>query len=89
MEKIFINNRQDKKIAVLLDKPAMPRGLAFITHGLGGIKSAPHLQTLAQVLLANNYIAVRFDATHTYGESEGGLYRGDSHQLLPRFRGCY
>jgi len=71
MEKIFIKNRHDKKIAALVDKPEISRGLAFITHGLGGIKSAPHLQALVPVLLANHYVVVRFDATHTYGESEG------------------
>lgn len=70
-QKFFIKNRHDKKIAVVIEKPEKPRGLAFVMHGLGGIKSAPHIEIFARVFLDNNYIVVRFDATHTYGESEG------------------
>lgn len=71
MEKLFIKNRHDQKIVVVVEKPEQPAGLAFVMHGLGGIKSAPHIETFARVLLDNNYIVIRFDATHTYGESEG------------------
>ena len=71
MQKVFIKNRHDKKIAVIIEEPEKPIGLAFVMHGLGGIKEAPHIQTFAQVFLNNNYATIRFDVTHTYGESEG------------------
>ncbi len=71
MEKIFIKNRHDKRIAVVIEKPEKPIGLAFVMHGLGGIKSAPHIATFAKVFYDNGYTTIRFDATHTYGESEG------------------
>lgn len=71
MEKFFINNRHDKKIAVIIEKPEKPIGLAFVTHGLGGIKSAPHIESFAKVFYDNGYTTIRFDVTHTYGESEG------------------
>jgi len=71
MEKLFIKNRHDKKIAVIVEEPAKPIGLAFVMHGFGGIKSAPHIEIFAKALFDNNYTVVRFDVTHTYGESEG------------------
>jgi pimeloyl-ACP methyl ester carboxylesterase len=71
MKKLFIKNRHDKKIAVIIEKPDQPIGLAFVMHGFGGMKSTPHLETFAKVFFNNNYIVIRFDVTHTYGESEG------------------
>lgn len=71
MEKLFIHNRHDKKIAVIIEKPENSIGLAFVMHGFGGIKSAPHIEIFAKALFDNNYTVVRFDVTHTYGESEG------------------
>ncbi len=72
MEKIFIKNRKGQKISVLIEQPAgKPEGLAFVMHGLSGIKERPHLETFAQAFLDNGYISVRFDTTNTFGESEG------------------
>lgn len=71
MEKLFIKNRHDKKIAVIVEKPAEPIGLAFVMHGFSGIKSAPHIETFAKAFFNNGYTVIRFDVTHTYGESEG------------------
>ena len=71
MEKIFIKNRHDQKIAVVVEKPEKPIGLAFVMHGLGGFKEQPHIRTFIQSFLDNNYIVVSFDTTNSFGESEG------------------
>ena len=70
-EKVFIKNRHDKKIAVVVKQNPKPKGLVFIMHGLGGFKEQPEIQNDAQVFAENGFIVVLFDATHTFGESEG------------------
>ncbi|MDO8574309.1 MAG: alpha/beta hydrolase [bacterium] len=70
-EKLFIQNRKGQKIAVLVERPENPKGLAFVMHGLGGFKEQPHIKTFAEAFLENNYTVVRFDTTNTFGESEG------------------
>src|SRR3972149_12202676 len=72
-EKLFIKNRKGQKIAVLIEKPENPKGLAFVMHGLGGFKEQPHIPTFAEVFLENNYTVVRFDTTNSIGESEGKM----------------
>lgn len=71
MEKLFIKNRHDKKIAIIVEKPEKPIGLAFVMHGLGGFKEQPHVQIFIQSFLDNNYTVVSFDTTNTFGESDG------------------
>jgi pimeloyl-ACP methyl ester carboxylesterase len=72
MEKLLIKNRREEKVSVLIEYPdGESKGVAFIMHGLGGIKERPHLETFASAFLNNGYIAVRFDATNTFGESDG------------------
>ncbi len=69
--KLFIKNRHDKKIAVVVEENPTSKGLVFIMHGLGGFKEQTHIQTYAKVFEDNNFTVVLFDATHTHGESEG------------------
>lgn len=69
--KIFIKNRNDKKIAVVVRQNPNQKGLAFVMHGLGGFKEQPHIQTFADAFTKNGFTVVLFDATHTFGESEG------------------
>lgn len=69
--KVFIKNRNDKKIAVVVEENPNPTGLAFIMHGLGGFKEQSHIQTFAEPFRDNGFTIVLFDTTHTYGESEG------------------
>jgi len=69
--KIFIKNRKNQKIAVVIEQPANTRGLAFVAHGLGGFKEQAHIRTMAQAFLDNKYTVVTFDAADTFGESEG------------------
>lgn len=70
-EKIFIKNRHDKKIAVVVKQNSAQKGLVFIMHGLGGFKEQAHIQTFADAFLENNFTVVLFDTTNTFGESEG------------------
>jgi pimeloyl-ACP methyl ester carboxylesterase len=69
--KTFIPNRENKKIAVVVDETPDSKGLVFVMHGLGGFKEQPHIQAFADAFRENNLTVVLFDATHTYGESEG------------------
>jgi predicted alpha/beta-fold hydrolase len=71
MEKLFIKNSQNQKIAVIVEKVEKPKGLVFIMHGLGGFKEQPHIEIFAKVFKDNNYTVVRFDTTNSFGESDG------------------
>ena len=73
MEKLFIKNRNNKNIAVLVDIVDNQKGLVFIMHGLGGFKEQRHIQTFAKAFKNQGFTTVLFDATNTLGkgESEG------------------
>ena len=71
MEKLFITNRDGKRLAIIVDVPKQPRGLAFVAHGLGGRKEEPHTTEFARAFFDENYITIRWDARNTFGESEG------------------
>ncbi|PIR86957.1 MAG: hypothetical protein COU11_03000 [Candidatus Harrisonbacteria bacterium CG10_big_fil_rev_8_21_14_0_10_49_15] len=71
MEKIAIKNRNGKKVAVLLEQAEDQQGLAFVMHGLSGVKEQPHIQAFAEAFLENGFTVVRFDTTNTFGESDG------------------
>lgn len=69
--KEIIKNRQGQKIVVILERSDPQKGLAFVMHGLGGHKEAPHIATFADSFKENGFSVVRFDTTNTHGESEG------------------
>ncbi|QQG50282.1 MAG: alpha/beta fold hydrolase [Candidatus Berkelbacteria bacterium] len=69
--KASIINRHEQKITVLVELAQPQKGLAFVMHGLGGFKEQPHIQVLAEELLRHGYSTVRFDATNSFGESDG------------------
>jgi pimeloyl-ACP methyl ester carboxylesterase len=71
MNKLFIKNRKNKNISVLIEKTDNQKGLAFVMHGLGGFKEQPHIETFAKAFKDNNYTVIRFDTTNTFGESDG------------------
>jgi pimeloyl-ACP methyl ester carboxylesterase len=71
MEKVFIKNRKNKKISVMLERKDSPIGVALVMHGLGAFKEQPQVQAIAQAFLDNNYSVVRFDTTNSLGESDG------------------
>lgn len=71
MNKLFIKNRKDQNISVIVERADNQKGLAFVMHGLGGFKEQPHIDTFAKTFKDNSYTVVRFDTTNTFGESDG------------------
>jgi len=71
MEKLTIKNRKGENMVVILEKAENPKGLAFVMHGLGGIKEAPQIEMFAHCFLEKGYTTVRFDTTNSFGESDG------------------
>lgn len=69
-----ITNRSGLKLVIQVDEPENPTGLVFVAHGLKGSRFEPHIQTVSEVFLAHSYRVVRFDATHSVGESDGDIY---------------
>jgi pimeloyl-ACP methyl ester carboxylesterase len=69
--KTFTNNRDGKKICVVVDGPLTSGKLAFVMHGLGGNKDELHIRAMIEGFLEAGYTVVSFDAAHTFGESEG------------------
>ncbi|HET9850088.1 MAG TPA: alpha/beta hydrolase [Candidatus Saccharimonadales bacterium] len=73
-ERVEIKNRRGLKVAIQIDSPAEPKDLVFIAHGQGGFMFQNHIQAFAEVFLAHNFRVVRFDATHSLGDSEGDIF---------------
>ena len=65
-----IDNRHGEKIAVLVDIAENQKGLAFVMHGLGGLKEGLHIRAFAEAFREKDYSVVSFDVTHTIGENE-------------------
>ena len=70
-EKLFIKNRKEQKIVVILNKQENQKGLVFIMHGLGGFKEQPHVQTFKKAFQEEGFTTILFDTTHALGESDG------------------
>lgn len=68
-----ITNRHGLKIAVLVEIPEQPSGLVFVAHGFTGCKEETHIIATAETALATNLICVRYDATHSFGDSDGDV----------------
>lgn len=71
MKKLFIKNRKDQKISTLVQESPENKGLAFVMHGLGGIKEADQLVAISEALFGRGFTVIRFDTTNTIGESDG------------------
>lgn len=71
MEKLFIKNRKNQNIAVIIEKSENQKGLSFVMHGLSGNKNEPQIETFAKAFRDNNFTVIRFDTTNTFGESDG------------------
>jgi pimeloyl-ACP methyl ester carboxylesterase len=69
--KVFIDNRNNKKLSVIVEENLNPKGLVFISHGLGGFKEQDHIQAFADAFKENEFTVIRFDAANSIGESEG------------------
>lgn len=71
MEKLFIKNRKEENISVLVEKSENQKGFAFVMHGLGGFKEQNLIATFAEAFKERGFNVVRFDTTNTFGESDG------------------
>jgi pimeloyl-ACP methyl ester carboxylesterase len=71
MNKLFIKNRKNQHIAVLLDEGLPQVGLAFVMHGLGGFKEQDQIKTFSEAFSEKDFTVVRFDTANTIGESDG------------------
>jgi pimeloyl-ACP methyl ester carboxylesterase len=69
--KQFIKNRKNQNISVIVEKAENQKGLVFVMHGLGGFKEQAHVETFSKAFRDNNHTVVRFDATNSFGESDG------------------
>lgn len=73
MKKIFIQNRHNQAISIIIDQSSDQSGLAFVVHGLGGFKEQDHIVAIAEAFQSCGFTTIRFDTTNTLGES-GGRY---------------
>lgn len=71
MQKLFIKNRHEQKIAVVVNENNNAKGLVFIMHGLGGFKDQDHIKSMEKVFADLGYSTVIFDTTNSNGESDG------------------
>jgi alpha-beta hydrolase superfamily lysophospholipase len=71
--KIFIQNRNSKKLSVIAEESPNQKGLVFVMHGQGGFKEQPHIQSFADAFKENGFTVIRFDTRDTIGESEGKM----------------
>ena len=71
MKKIFMKNRKNQNISVIIEQTTKQKGLTFVMHGLGGFKEQKHIETIAKAFKDNDYTVIRFDTTNTLGESDG------------------
>jgi len=69
--KTFIQNRKNQKVSVLVEERPDTKGVVFVMHGLGSYKELAHLETYSSAFLESDYTVVRFDATNSFGESDG------------------
>lgn len=72
-KKFRIRNRDGVEIVGVLDLVEGAKGVAFIAHGLSGDKYQPQMKTFADACVESGYMAVRWDAANTIGESGGDL----------------
>ena len=72
VQKFSIKNRYGLEIVgdVIIAEKSI--GLAFVLHGLGGYRTQPGMQMIAQTFFENSYSVVNFDATNSTGDSGGG-----------------
>lgn len=73
MQKVFIKNRKNQKLAVVVEESPKQKGVAFVMHGLGGVKEGAHIRTFVETFLNCGYTVVSFDVANTIGESEGKI----------------
>lgn len=60
-------------MSIVLHEHTAPKGCAIVQHGLGGTKDEKHIIAAAETFFKAGYTTVRFDATNSYGESDGTI----------------
>lgn len=73
MKKLFIPNRHNQKLSVVIEGADSPKGLVFIMHGLSGFKEQVYIRALAKTFLDQHFCVVTFDVANTIGESDGKM----------------
>ena len=73
-ERVAIKNRRGMKLVIQIDTPDNPTKLVFIEPGQGGFIEQKHITAFAQAFLENDFRVVRFDPTHSIGDSEGDIF---------------
>jgi pimeloyl-ACP methyl ester carboxylesterase len=71
---VFIKNRHNLNVRVCIDVPEETdtySGLVFINPGLGSQHKKPEFRTISNIACSYGYVAVSFDPTHSFGESDG------------------
>ena len=73
MKKITLQNRKGQDVVGILEKPenGTIAGTVVIEHGYGGFKEQKHILAMRDTFLENGFITFNFDATNTFGESDG------------------
>lgn len=69
--KHVIKNREGKDVHVVIETSNAASRMAFVMHGLGGYKEQAHIRAMTEGLLELGYSVVTFDATNSFGESDG------------------
>ena len=72
MEKLTQQNRKGQTIVGVLEKPEGEiKGTCVVQHGWGGNKEKPTVQSMKNGFLESGFQTFNFDATNTFGESDG------------------
>ena len=70
--KLKLQNRKRQNIVGLFTKPEGEiKGTCIIQHGYGGFKEQDHMKVMQDAFLESGFQTFNFDATNTYGESDG------------------
>lgn len=68
-----MQNRHGLQIVMEVEGDIDSSKLVFVIHGLSGSKDQPHMLGMREAFTEAGYCVVAFDATHSFGESEGDL----------------
>lgn len=75
MSRHTLTNRRNQNVVAIIDEPhSTCTGTAVVVHGFSGTKDQPHIKAMSDALCARGYRSIRFDATHSLGESDGDLF---------------
>lgn len=73
MKKIFIKNRKEQNISIIVENENWKWWLVFIMHWLWDDKNSLHIIEYSIPFLNNDFVVIRFDTTNTFWESYGSF----------------